>query len=91
MQTVENWALLACRLEAVRKEDHQVELTVLVDSVTPVAPYPNLFDSRVGTRLVIKLRGEIPAIVPGAAFSVVARLADSVTAWADPASIKLVQ
>jgi hypothetical protein len=90
VQMVENWALLTCRLESLRQEDQHVELTTVLESVTPVAPYPNLFDSRVGTRLVLKLRGDMPAIAPGAAFSVMARLADNVTAWADPASIKLV-
>lgn len=86
VQIVENWALLTCRLEAVRRAGGQVELDAWIEAADDVANVRNLLRQHVGSRKVIKLRGDVQ-LAPGARFAVKARLADPATAWGDPATL----
>jgi hypothetical protein len=87
VQIVENWALLTCRLEALRRADDLVELDAWIDAADDVAGFRNLLRQHVGTRKRIKLRGAGVQLAPGARFAVKARLADPATAWGDPATL----
>ena len=87
VQIVENWALLTCRLEAVRRTGDQVELDAWIEDADDVANVRNLLRQHVGSRKVIKLRGGDVQLAPGARFAVKARLADPATAWGDPATL----
>lgn len=89
VQMVENWAWLTGRLEAVRHEADHLELDVWVESAAPVEHFPNLFQSHVGRRVLIKLRMDGPPLVAGNRVSLKARMTGNASGWADPGTLKL--